>query len=414
MPWLLLFWIFVAILPFSFALNPIAGVDLSLARVFVPILFLIWLFSSLANKNILIDKRARLWLLGIFIFVTSISFFWAIEESRAIRKIIFLLSFVPLYFVSFSATQTKPNRLRLFKILAWSGAAVSVFALVLFFLQFIVGINPALAFVSQCIAPIFLGNVFSDVVVAFPSWLVNIDGKTLLRVFGTFPDPHLFSLYINIVLPFVCYLFIKEKKRVYLSIATILLISSLLTFSRAAYLSLIAGAAFLFLSSNPLLMIKRHLALSLVAITMLFYLIALPNPLAQRLQTSFDANEGSNKGRVEMWKKGFETVKDHPLTGIGIGNFSRYIQPTSHFRDPIYAHNLFLDFGAETGTPGALILLSLLLSPVIAFFKKPTPLKKFVATAFVIFIVHSFFETPFYSVRVFPLVLILLSLCTDD
>ncbi len=414
MPWLLLFWIFVAILPFSFALNPTTEIDLSLVRVFVPILFLVWLFSSFANKNLQIDKRLRLWLLGIFIFLTLISFFWAIEESRAIRKIIFLLSFVPLYFVSFSATQIKFDRLRLMKILTWSSVVVSLFALALFFLQFIIGIDSVLATILQYVTPLFLGNAFSSVVMAFPSWLVNIGGTTVLRTFGTFPDPHLFSLYINIVLPFAFYLFIKEKKRVYLLATAVLLISSLLAFSRAAYLSLLIGIIFLFLSSKPFLIIKKHPLHSLAIALLLFYLLALPNLFTQRLQTSIDTSEGSNQARIEMWGKGLETIKDHPLTGIGIGNFSRYVQPTSHFRDPIYAHNLFLDFGAEIGLFGTFVLFFLLLAPIAIFFTKPTSLRKFIATAFVIFIVHSLFETPFFSVRVFPLIIIFLSMHTDD
>jgi len=81
----------VAILPFSFALNPAAGIDLSLVRLLAIFVFLLWLGSSFVKKNISIDKRFRFWLLCIFIFLAAVSFFWAIEESRAIRNILFLL-----------------------------------------------------------------------------------------------------------------------------------------------------------------------------------------------------------------------------------------------------------------------------------------------------------------------------------
>ncbi|MEA2006778.1 MAG: O-antigen ligase family protein [Patescibacteria group bacterium] len=410
----LLFWIFVTIIPFSFALNPTQGIDLSLTRIFVPILFLFWLAYSLKEKHFLLDKRIRLFFLLGIALLSLLSIFWAIDQQRATRKILFLFSLMPLYFISFALTQKEETKTFLYKILAWGSFTVSVFAIIVFCLQFIFGINFPLDLASRFIAPVFLGNTFSDIVATFPSWLVNIQGRTILRTFGTFPDPHLFSLYINMVLPLTVYLYIKEKKRLYLAFAITLFIASALAFSRAAYLSLIFGLIFLFLSSKPICLIKKYILATTVLATFLFYIVAIPNPLTQRLESSFDTKEGSNKGRIEMWQKGIEITTTHPFGGVGIGNFSRYIQPTSQFRDPIYAHNLFLDFSSEIGILGASLLFCLVLSPIFAFLKKPTLFKKLLATSFLIFLVHSFFETPIYSIRVFPLFLILLSLKSDD
>ena len=410
----LLFWIFVAIIPFSFALNPSQGIDLSLTRVFVPALFLLWLAYSLKDKHFLLDKRVRVFLLLGIALLSLLSFSWAIDQQRAFRKVLFLFSLIPLYFASFALAQKEKEQKMLIKILSWSSLIVSVFAISIFSLQFIFGINFPLDIASKFIAPVFLGNTFSDIVSAFPSWLVNIQGKTILRTFGTFPDPHLFSLYINMVLPLTVYLYIKEKKMVYLAIAFVLYFASVLAFSRAAYLSLLFGLLFLFLSSKPIRLIKKNVLATFLIATFTFYLIVIPNPLIQRLESSFDTREGSNKGRIEMWQKGVEITRDHPIGGVGIGNFSRQVQPTSKLRDPIYAHNLFLDFGSEIGVLGASLLLCLVLAPIFDFFKKPTLFNKLLATSFIIFLVHSLFETPLYSIRVFPLFLILLSLKTDD
>ena len=60
----------------------------------------------------------------------------------------------------------------------------------------------------------------------------------------------------------------------------------------------------------------------------------------------------------------------------GIGNFSRYIDPESSYRLPIYAHNLFLDFSSETGIICAGLLLLLLLSPIVCFLNNKNPTKK--------------------------------------
>ena len=280
--------------------------------------------------------------------------------------------------------------------------------------QFIFKIDPVLDFISKFITPFFLGTTFSNVVESYPSWLVNIAGKNFVRAFGVFPDPHLFSLYLNMLLPLVLFLYKKSGEGIYYLVFCIILLASLLSFSRAAYVSLFVLLLFLFFISNTKNFLKNNPLTSFLVIFLLFAMLSVPNPLSKRLFSSFDLSEGSNSGRIEMWKESFKTTKKYPLQGVGIGNFSRYVSPSSDYRDPIYAHNLFLDFSSETGIPNALILFIFLFSPIALFFKKPSLIRKSVAASLIIFLGHSMFETPFFSVHVLPLVLILLGLKSDE
>lgn len=62
---------------------------------------------------------------------------------------------------------------------------------------------------------------------------------------------------------------------------------------------------------------------------------------------------------------GVEAVRQHPFVGIGPGQFrpSKFSDPTmaEHVKDnPGKAHNQYLSMAAETGIPGAIIFVALL------------------------------------------------------
>ena len=410
-------------IPFSFALSPTKTIDLNILKLFIPIIFLFWLTHSLLSKKIIIDTRPRFWLLLIFLFITIISFFWTTAPEEAIRKILFFVTTIPLYFAFYSAqkftlsnnTESKTFLDKFLKSLFWGAFAVSVLALLFFILQFIIGLNPTLNILRSYTAPIFLGQSMSTLVNQYSSWLVNISGKTILRTFGTFPDPHLFSLYLSMILPIGIYLYKKYLSKQYLFFSIPILLAILLSFSRAAYLSVGIGFLFLILSSNIPTLFKKNLLLIYFACTITLFLIIIPNPLFSRLQSSLNFQEGSNSGRIEMWQTAIHSIQQKPLLGLGLGSFADKLDPSLGIRNPIYAHNLFLDFGAETGILNIFILLVLIVTPIFSYLKnkKSLPkntLQKFIATSFVIFLIHSMFETPFFSIQVFPLFLILLAL----
>ncbi len=416
MLWKKLFLGLVFILPFSFALGPAEGIDLQLTRALVPLLFLLWLGENLLRRKIVVDSKVRFWLLLSFLLISVLSFFWASDEARAVRKILYLFSLVPVYLTAhdfFSDPDYNFSTAWFLKVVSWSVLVLSLVGLAIFSLQWSIGLDPTLILLRKYWAPMFLGEAFSEVVLAFPSWLVNLSGRTVMRTFGSFPDPHLFALYLNLTLPLVIWAYYRFRKSFYLMIASLALIASLLSFSRAAYFSiLVAGVFWLFQKETLRFLLQKQVWLVLAGLAgVLFF--ALPNPLWGRLLSSFNLSEGSNSGRLEMWRAGAQATYEHPWGGVGIGNFANYVDPEANLRSPIYAHNLFLDFGAETGFANALVLLALVLAPVgaVVFRSNQASIpERLVATSAVIFLVHSLFETPIYSVRVFPLFLVILAI----
>lgn len=406
--WFSFFLVFLFIIPYSFALNPVPNVDLPVIRVLIPLLFIVWLLEGILQKQLLLDARMRTLALLLFVFLASLSLFWAIEPSFGYRKIIYFLSFLPLYFVGYAASTQRARRNKILAVLTYSGFLLGIFAIIQFLLQFVFGIDQALQIIKLYV-PFFLGDSFSNLVFAYPSWLVNVAGQTLVRAFASFPDPHLFSLYINMLVPLALFLLFKTSKRRYLLFAATMLIAGLLSFSRAAYFSLSAAIVFFFISSHGFNFVRKKFALVLFLFLIFILAALIPNPLTSRFFSSFSAQEGSNSGRIAMWAQAWQIIEEHPFSGVGLGNFAYYLDPTIELRNPVYAHNIFLDFGSELGIFAIFLLFMLILSPIASYYSRPTKLKFALATCFVVFFVHSLFETPFYSIRAFSLFIVLLS-----
>jgi O-antigen ligase len=392
-----------AILPFSFALNPTSTVDLSVVRLLIPLIFLLYISESLLKKRILLDTRFRVWVLIFFTTLIALSFFWSPNQTKAIRKILFLFSILPFYWIAFYFFK-KNSPLLFLKILFFSAFFLSLLGIGQFILQFLIGVDHLFK-LQSIVTPFFLGNNFSETVLTYNSWLVNVGGETFFRSIGTFPDPHLFSLFLNIALPTGIFIWLKEKKAFHFMMILVILLASLLTFSRAGYLSLIMAFLFFWLR----FLNKKNIWNIFLWLFFVLFLIT-PNPINQRLYSTLNLQDGSITERLKLWGTGIQITKNNFNKGVGIGNLSEIIEPSSDHRTPIYAHNLFLDFSSEIGFWGGLSVFLLIITPIIKYFQKPTNQNFLLATIFIIILIHSMFETPFYSTRLLPLILSLLAL----
>lgn len=88
---------------------------------------------------------------------------------------------------------------------------------------------------------------------------------------------------------------------------------------------------------------------------------------------AMDGEGGSARQRYEIWRVGFAIIRDHPFTGVGVGayeaNHERYaLQPEFNptARGPRDAHSLYFNVLAETGYPGLLIYVGMLIAVFVA------------------------------------------------
>jgi len=396
-------------LPFQLALNPASGVDLASVRVLILGVFGLWLAQGLKNKKLAIGRNWTTACVAIFLFLNLLSIFWASNVDFSGRKLLFLFSVFPLYFVVSAFATDFPKIMRITKMLLWGGALVAVMGIGQFFGQFVWGLDRVYDFWAKTVIWPFLGKSFSTAVLQNPSWLVNVSGHTYLRATATFPDPHMFSFFLGMLIPLALSVYLVSRQKIYLLFLALMILADVLTFSRGGYLGLFAGIVMLIIFFWSKIGFKYKIA-GAVVLGLLVLSLVIPSPISQRFSSSFNLKEGSNEGRLIIWGQALDVAREHPLLGVGIGNYPLSIKPTADYREPIYAHNTYLDIWTETGIFSLLAWVGMLASAFGGFLKRMPNNIFFMggALSLVIFSVHSVVETGIYSPVVLTLLLIIL------
>jgi len=396
-------------LPFQLALNPSAGVDLASIRVLIILLFFLWLAECLRRRQIIIANNLLTRLILSFLAISLFSLCVAKNTDWAVRKLLFLFSVFPVYFVVSGTEKKLLETKKIAKALVFSGAILALVGIFQFLAQFVFGLEKVYKFWANFVIWPFLGKSFSLAVFNNPSWLVNISGNTYLRATAFFPDPHMLSFYLGLLFPAAFMSGVAEKKPGWIMLSAIILAADLLTFSRGGYLGILAGILALVFYFWRRIENKLKI-IALAAVSLLVIGLLVPSPFNARFQSIFNLNEGSNRGRLENWSQALEVIYSHPLIGVGIGNYPLEIKPAADYRDPIYAHSAYLDIAAETGAVNALVFTGLIFSAGVIFYLRSR--KDIFYLGFllglVIFAIHSLVETPIYSPTVLALFLIII------
>ncbi|MFH0906856.1 MAG: O-antigen ligase family protein [bacterium] len=409
----------IAYLPFQIALNPGAGFDLSSLRVFIIVLTLAFFFKNIISRTRYNPHLKNLQSIGllVFLFLIGFSLISAENISWGLRKILFFLSIFPLYFLVNALVDDFTKIKKTFLILAYSSGLIALIGLLQFLSQFVFGLEKVYDFWAINILPVFSGFNLGALILSYPSWLVNINGNTILRAFSVFSDPHIFSFYLGMILPLIIVLLNikKEQKIIFYTLFFLLFSALLLSFVRGAYLAIII--AFLVMAGLFWKYLKDKKTAIFLCLCLLIFIIPI-TPVSGRFYNSFDLEEGSNVGRLEMWQKSGQIGLNNFWQGVGLGNYSLLVDSDLGYRNPITAHNLYLDIFSETGIFALIVCLVLILGTIWQLFKALKSAKnKELAYVFIgligvlaYFSVHSFFETAIYSPIVLALLMIILGL----
>lgn len=406
---------FIFFLPFQFALQPSEGIDLAVVRVLAIGIFLLWCDNGFIKKRFVLPPALPLFFFTTFIFWAAISFIWAENTVWALRKSLFLLSFFPLFLVFYDVLYSEYLRKKIFKALVNSATLAALFALAQFFSQWIFGIEKVFSFWTKEILPFFLGPAFGQMAADYSSLLVNVSGRILLRAQGFFPDPHIAALFFGMSLPFVFWFILESEglwKKYWGVCAGIILMADLLTFSRGGYVGITFGIGifFLLLIFRNIEWKKQIIKIGAGAIIVAAILIS---PIGARLFSSFSSDDGSKVERVRLWGEALGFISLRPVAGAGLGNYPLLVKPSANYREPFYAHNLFLDIALEMGLVGLFFFTAFLFLGILYVWRKWKREKNFLAlsilSSLIVFSAHSFFETPLFSVHILPIFLLLMA-----
>lgn len=404
--------LFFFLLPFQFALAPTAGADVAIARVAVAGITLTWLVLALVRKSIWIPRTWVSALFVSFLFLSAFSILFADNPAWGARKLLFLLNFAPLYFVLADTLHHHPEALqKIARTTVWGSVLAALVALGQFCSQFILGVPTVVEFWRSMVLPLFLGPIFGDSATEYSSLLVNVHGATLLRATAFFPDPHVAAYYFGMTLALGCGIAWRSGEKKWLFAVGLLFVADILTFSRGGYIGLVALFLVfgLFFTKKTDLLKKQRNYFIVTSIVIAFTVLSIFfTPIGDRFRSSFSLEEGSNEGRIAMWRAGYDAIASHPITGVGLGNFSLFVKPSADYREPIYAHNLFLDIMAETGILNGLIFILLIMGSIFTLwqYRHSNDILLGTSAGLALFLTHSLAENPLFSVHILPLFLL--------
>lgn len=199
---------------------------------------------------------------------------------------------------------------------------------------------------------------------AIPSKWVDLGEYNLSkRIYSTFFNPNVFGFYINLII-----LMSLEKlnfKKINLNLFVFVsgLVCLILTFSRTAWISLIAALLASSLFNKKYL---KHALIISIAIFTADYLLG-----AGRTNISKTAGDSSFLYRLEVWKMSIKIIKDNFINGIGFGTLFKYVGNYSEIVSPKieHSHNIYLQIFTETGILGFSMFFTMLFN-ILRFFKR--------------------------------------------
>jgi O-antigen ligase len=205
-----------------------------------------------------------------------------------------------------------------------------------------------------------------------------------LRVYGTFDQPNPYAGYINIPLSIALALTLLGRgwlTRILAGLTAILLgIAVYLSQSRGGEMAIAAALVFIVLAGMPrMLTLMKVLIIALLGFFEALLAGWIPlhifNPvlhflgLVQISLTQPSSQDYSTAERLAHWIAGLHMFLDHPILGVGIGNYAdAYPQYfITIFVDPLgHAHNYYINIAAETGFIGLTAYVLFLLAMFVA------------------------------------------------
>lgn len=176
-------------------------------------------------------------------------------------------------------------------------------------------------------------------------------------------DGNDFALSVNLVIPLCLFLLLESgtvKHKILYGVALLFLVLCVIgTSSRGGTLGLASVGLYYWVKSDK----KILSGIGLVAIVVIVFFVA-PSTYFERMNTIETYGEdGSAQGRIRAWTAGVQMALDHPLLGVGPGQF-----PTTHGMyysgDDVgaqgewkTAHSIYFLILGELGFPGLLLLL---------------------------------------------------------
>lgn len=211
------------------------------------------------------------------------------------------------------------------------------------------------------------------------------------RAAGFFGNPMTFGGYLCIYLPALLVFFfeknILQKYRWLAGIAFILGFMALIfNGTRGAWVAL--TPVFLIIMANYAWKNKQYLVICLVCLIAAGGILSTNQTFVTKLKSITSTTNRSNTERLLIWQSAYQMFKDHPVLGVGLGQYKdnyqkKYISPQATEKYLGHAHNNFMQMLAENGIIGFVGFIAMLTyiigSNVLEFVHKRCPYSLIIA-----------------------------------
>jgi len=200
---------------------------------------------------------------------------------------------------------------------------------------------------------------------AMPSkWVDKGEYQLHKRIYSTFFNPNIFGFYINFIIIIVCENLDLKKFNIEWIVFTSGVLCLFLTFSRAAWISLIISLLIVSIFNIKYLKFAVIISITIFGMDKILGI--------GRMDPVRAAEDSSLLYRFEIWKACIRIIKNKFFTGIGFGTLFKHISQYSDVVKPNieHCHNLYLQIFTETGITGFSIFVIFLYKTVTTLWSK--------------------------------------------
>jgi O-antigen ligase len=229
-----------------------------------------------------------------------------------------------------------------------------------------------------------------------PRLVADQQNEAYFRVNSLFFDPNIYGRFLAMVMLGVATVVIWTKRTrdvgIGFVVLAILWAGLVLSFSQSSFAALLVGLAVL---AALRWSVKWTVTVCAVAVVIgLGVVLLAPGAINLDLSKSNGANKATS-GRVDLIKGGARLFKDRPFFGWGSGSYSvvfRREENVSLDRATTASHTIPITVAAEQGIVGLAVYLALLVAMLARLFGNGvarSPLRSFIAAAFLALLVHT-------------------------
>lgn len=330
---------------FDFVLRSVADIHLISSiwdEAALLLCFGIWVYKWLKFRN-QIPYRSTPLDLSIILFIAvsvALLFIAAPDFSIGIEGLRVVIQYMFWFFAVTQLLKTPKGAKRIINIVLLTALFVALYGIY----QFIAGVE-------------------------IPSnWVDQAEGKVRTRAFSIFTTPNMLAGYLSLLIPVSVGMFFAEKDRMrkaYYGIVTVCMgLALLFTLSRSGWIFCFCALLFYVWMKNRKFIVPMILCMAAFFVLALIVMPSVANRILYLFSPSYYASSSAG-GRIYRAVKGIELFKQHPLFGMGLGQFGGSVALSHKLNNTFSMDNYYLKTLVEMGIVGLIALVVLLYNTFI-------------------------------------------------